>query len=457
MLMLIFIRDLGSSLMFFGGFLALVYVATGRLSLVSVGARCSWAAPRFFASKSRHVHDRVETWLDTFSQEVVCHSAGGQVTEFVNCQGYQIAQSLFAQADGGLFGRGLRPRPARAARRRAASPGGAHRPDLRRDRQRGGPVRRGRAARARTSCSPHRGFKTATLAGGRLLEAPRHRPHGGIRAAGVRDRGGRDSRDPAHRRDAARSCPTAAARSWPTWCCWRCCWWSPTTPAPTGSRRGGLVVNRQIAQLFGLFTLLFALLVAFTSRWTVFEAGRLEDNANNRRPLLEEQQIPRGLISPATAGPCSPAALRTGRGENRDLLPRLSAGRAVRARRRLLVPPERPARARALPERRPGRQGGRVRDDPRRARGPRARGRRRGRPTWTWTASARRSPPSRAARARWWRSSRHRQGAGDGVDAGLRPEPDPRGLLAARTGTRTSPCSTAPPRRHIRRARPSRW
>ena len=38
MLMLIFIRDLGSSLMFFGGFLALLYVATGRLSLVGVGA-----------------------------------------------------------------------------------------------------------------------------------------------------------------------------------------------------------------------------------------------------------------------------------------------------------------------------------------------------------------------------------------------------------------------------------
>ena len=31
----------------------------------------------------------------------------GQVTEFVNCQGYQIAQSLFAQADGGLFGEGF--------------------------------------------------------------------------------------------------------------------------------------------------------------------------------------------------------------------------------------------------------------------------------------------------------------------------------------------------------------
>ena len=37
MLMLIFIRDLGSSLMFFGAFLALLYVATNRLSFVVIG------------------------------------------------------------------------------------------------------------------------------------------------------------------------------------------------------------------------------------------------------------------------------------------------------------------------------------------------------------------------------------------------------------------------------------
>ena len=37
MLMLIFIRDLGSSLMFFGAFLSLLYVATARLSLVIAG------------------------------------------------------------------------------------------------------------------------------------------------------------------------------------------------------------------------------------------------------------------------------------------------------------------------------------------------------------------------------------------------------------------------------------
>ncbi len=55
-------------------------------------------------------------------------------------------------------------------------------------------------------------------------------------------------------------------------------------------------MNRQIVQLFALTLLLFGVLVAFTSRWTVFEASSLEDNALNRRGLIEQQQVPRGLI-----------------------------------------------------------------------------------------------------------------------------------------------------------------
>ena len=55
-------------------------------------------------------------------------------------------------------------------------------------------------------------------------------------------------------------------------------------------------MNRQIGQLFGLAVLLFALLVAFTSYWSVLDAEGLADNPANRRPLIEEQQVPRGLI-----------------------------------------------------------------------------------------------------------------------------------------------------------------
>ncbi len=55
-------------------------------------------------------------------------------------------------------------------------------------------------------------------------------------------------------------------------------------------------MNRQVKHLFGIVVVLFALLVAFTSNWTVFTAQSLEDNSANRRPLLEQQLVPRGLI-----------------------------------------------------------------------------------------------------------------------------------------------------------------
>jgi len=76
-------------------------------------------------------------------------------------------------------------------------------------------------------------------------------------------------------------------------------------------------VNRQIVQLFGLFTLLFAILLAFTSRWTVFEASSLENNPDNRRPLIEEQKIPRGVIYASDGRTKLARSVGHGRGENR--------------------------------------------------------------------------------------------------------------------------------------------
>jgi peptidoglycan glycosyltransferase len=58
-------------------------------------------------------------------------------------------------------------------------------------------------------------------------------------------------------------------------------------------------VNRPILRLFGLVGLLFALLVAFTSRWTVFEASSLRENPLNKRMLLEQERIERGEITAA--------------------------------------------------------------------------------------------------------------------------------------------------------------
>ena len=55
-------------------------------------------------------------------------------------------------------------------------------------------------------------------------------------------------------------------------------------------------MNRQIIKLFGFIVVLFAVLIGFTSWWSVFNAKALKESKWNHRPLLEQQQIPRGRI-----------------------------------------------------------------------------------------------------------------------------------------------------------------
>jgi len=55
-------------------------------------------------------------------------------------------------------------------------------------------------------------------------------------------------------------------------------------------------MNRPIVRLYGFVVLLFALLIAFTSRWTIFEASSLRSNPLNARALLEQERIARGPI-----------------------------------------------------------------------------------------------------------------------------------------------------------------
>ena len=75
-------------------------------------------------------------------------------------------------------------------------------------------------------------------------------------------------------------------------------------------------MNVRIGHLFGLVVLLFGLLVGFTSYWSVFDAHGLETNAANKRLLLEEQRIRRGLIF-ARDGTVLARNKSTGRGSSR--------------------------------------------------------------------------------------------------------------------------------------------
>jgi cell division protein FtsW (lipid II flippase) len=96
MALLFVIQDVGSSLMFFGGFLAVLYVATNRLSFVGIGLALFGAGSWFLYHVRPTITHRVDAWLHPFGP--LYDQAAGS---------YQIAQSVFAQADGGLFGRGF--------------------------------------------------------------------------------------------------------------------------------------------------------------------------------------------------------------------------------------------------------------------------------------------------------------------------------------------------------------
>jgi len=98
MLMLFVIQDIGSSLMFFGGFLALLYVATARLSFPLVGLALFAAGSYVLYQLRPTIENRVAAWRDPFDPKLFEQEIGGS---------YQQAQSLFAQADGGFFGRGF--------------------------------------------------------------------------------------------------------------------------------------------------------------------------------------------------------------------------------------------------------------------------------------------------------------------------------------------------------------
>jgi peptidoglycan glycosyltransferase len=94
-LMMIFQKDLGSSLLFFGIFICMLYAATGRKSYVFVGFALFLLGAYLCYLQFSHVQVRVMTWLNPFNPETI------------EAQSYQISQSLFALSSGGASGTGL--------------------------------------------------------------------------------------------------------------------------------------------------------------------------------------------------------------------------------------------------------------------------------------------------------------------------------------------------------------
>ncbi|MGH8997791.1 MAG: FtsW/RodA/SpoVE family cell cycle protein, partial [Acidimicrobiia bacterium] len=86
-------KDLGSSLLFFAVFLAMVYMATARGAYLAIGGAMFAAGAVFAYTAFGHVEDRVTTWLDPWPD--------------AEDRGFQLVQSLFAFGSGGFAGSGL--------------------------------------------------------------------------------------------------------------------------------------------------------------------------------------------------------------------------------------------------------------------------------------------------------------------------------------------------------------
>jgi cell division protein FtsW (lipid II flippase) len=97
MAIMVVLSDIGSSLMFYGGLLAMLYIATGRLSFVVIGVLAFALGAWYLGTHIPHVHARVEDWLHPFNPHLYQSPLGS----------YQVANGVFAQAAGGLFGQGF--------------------------------------------------------------------------------------------------------------------------------------------------------------------------------------------------------------------------------------------------------------------------------------------------------------------------------------------------------------
>ena len=97
MAVIVFQRDLGTGLLYFGLFLVMLYVATARISWVIIGLGLIVGGALIASQVLSYVHGRFENWLNPFADKVYSADGGS----------YQLVQGLFGLAHGGLIGTGL--------------------------------------------------------------------------------------------------------------------------------------------------------------------------------------------------------------------------------------------------------------------------------------------------------------------------------------------------------------
>ncbi len=284
MVLLIMLHDIGSSLMFYGGLLAVLYVATNRPSFVLFGLVAFALGAWYIGTHIAHVDARVVDWLHPFVQANY-DAPGGS---------FQLANAQFTMAAGGLFGQGF-------GQALLTTPIGhaAFLPAAQTDMIFAVIVSElglygGGGLLICYLLLVWRGFKTATLARDSFSKLMAT----GLSAivalqvfvivGGVTRVIPLTGRDPAVRL-LRRLLDPRELRA------------GGAAAAGLGSRATpGASVNRSISRLFVVVLLLFAVLILFTSRWTVLSRGSLQANSLNKLDYYASLKIKRGEI--LTAG-----------------------------------------------------------------------------------------------------------------------------------------------------------
>jgi cell division protein FtsW (lipid II flippase) len=107
MLVVVETNDLGSALLYFGIFLAMLYIATARLSYVVAGLVLFVIGSEVANKEIPHVHERITIWLAPWTQtKVFCPQTGTMLLR-QDCESYQLVKSLYSIASGGFGGTGL--------------------------------------------------------------------------------------------------------------------------------------------------------------------------------------------------------------------------------------------------------------------------------------------------------------------------------------------------------------
>ncbi|MGH3134115.1 MAG: FtsW/RodA/SpoVE family cell cycle protein [Gaiellaceae bacterium] len=107
MLVIVQTNDLGSALLNFGIFLAMLYVATGKALYAGAGLALFLGGAALLYSAIDRVQERITIWLDPWTDERVFCALNGQLELRQDCASYQLVKSLYSIGNGGFGGTGL--------------------------------------------------------------------------------------------------------------------------------------------------------------------------------------------------------------------------------------------------------------------------------------------------------------------------------------------------------------